>query len=88
MPLGRPQVTIVDARTDTAMLRRIFWTRKEDLPFWDKWFWSGMAIGAFTGAVVKAKPSGSKGTFVQRVAISSTMGPGVKIDPASVQEAG
>ena len=44
-------------------------------------------IRAFAGAVQKAKPSGSKGTFVKRVAISSTMGPGVKIDPASILEA-
>jgi large subunit ribosomal protein L1 len=41
-------------------------------------------IRAFTDAVQKAKPSGSKGTFVQRVAISSTMGPGVRVDPASL----
>jgi len=34
--------------------------------------------------VVKAKPTGAKGTYVQRVAITSTMGPGVKIDPSSV----
>ncbi|MEM9332286.1 MAG: 50S ribosomal protein L1 [Pseudomonadota bacterium] len=44
-------------------------------------------IRAFADAVNKAKPSGAKGTFVKRVAISSTMGPGVKIDPASVVEA-
>src|SRR5919112_2768295 len=41
-------------------------------------------IRAFADAVSKAKPSGAKGTYVQRVAISSTMGPGVKVDPASV----
>ncbi|HZP78021.1 MAG TPA: 50S ribosomal protein L1 [Pseudolabrys sp.] len=41
-------------------------------------------IRAFADAVNKAKPSGAKGHFVQRVAISSTMGPGVKIDPASL----
>jgi large subunit ribosomal protein L1 len=41
-------------------------------------------IKAFADAVAKAKPSGAKGTFVQRVAISSTMGPGVKIEPSSV----
>ena len=41
-------------------------------------------IKAFTDAVQKARPSGAKGTFVQRVAISSTMGPGVKVDPASL----
>lgn len=41
-------------------------------------------VKAFAEAVTKAKPSGAKGTFVKRVAISSTMGPGVKVDPASV----
>jgi large subunit ribosomal protein L1 len=41
-------------------------------------------IRAFADAVSKAKPSGAKGTYVQKVAISSTMGPGVKVDPASV----
>ena len=44
-------------------------------------------IRAFAEAVQKAKPSGAKGTYVQRVAVSSTMGPGVKIDPASVHVA-
>ena len=41
-------------------------------------------IKAFVDAVVKARPQGAKGTYVQRVAISSTMGPGVKVDPATV----
>ncbi|MBS7698164.1 50S ribosomal protein L1 [Chelatococcus sp. YT9] len=41
-------------------------------------------IKAFADAVSKARPSGAKGTYVQRVAISSTMGPGVKVDPATV----
>jgi large subunit ribosomal protein L1 len=41
-------------------------------------------IKAFADAVSKAKPSGSKGTYIQRVAISSSMGPGVKVEPASV----
>jgi large subunit ribosomal protein L1 len=41
-------------------------------------------IKSFADAVQKAKPSGAKGTFVQRVAISSTMGPGIKLDPATV----
>ncbi|WP_333825904.1 50S ribosomal protein L1 [Pinisolibacter sp.] len=44
-------------------------------------------IRAFADAVHKAKPTGAKGTYVQRVAVSSTMGPGVKIDPASVHVA-
>jgi large subunit ribosomal protein L1 len=41
-------------------------------------------IRALTDAVVKAKPTGAKGTYVQRVALSSTMGPGVKVDPSTV----
>jgi large subunit ribosomal protein L1 len=41
-------------------------------------------IRAFTDAVMKAKPSGAKGTFLKRVAVASTMGPGVKIEPASL----
>jgi large subunit ribosomal protein L1 len=41
-------------------------------------------IRAFADAVAKAKPTGAKGTYIQRVAISSTMGPGVKVDPSSV----
>jgi large subunit ribosomal protein L1 len=41
-------------------------------------------IRAFVDAVAKAKPSGAKGTYIQRVAISSTMGPGVRVDPATV----
>jgi large subunit ribosomal protein L1 len=44
-------------------------------------------IKAFTSAVAKAKPTGVKGTFVKRVAISSTMGPGVKIEVTSVMSA-
>jgi large subunit ribosomal protein L1 len=41
-------------------------------------------IKAFTDAVSKAKPTGVKGTYVKRIAISSTMGPGVKIEPSSM----
>ncbi|MEX0852244.1 MAG: 50S ribosomal protein L1 [Bauldia sp.] len=41
-------------------------------------------IRAFADAVHKARPAGAKGTFVQRVAISSTMGPGVRVDPATL----
>lgn len=40
-------------------------------------------IRAFVGAVSRSRPAGAKGTFIERVTISSTMGPGVKIDPAS-----
>jgi len=42
-------------------------------------------IKAFTDAVQKAKPSGSKGTFMKRVTVASTQGTGVKIDPSSLQ---
>jgi len=45
-------------------------------------------IRAFADAVQKAKPQGAKGQFVNRIAISSTMGPGVKIEPASVMAGG
>ncbi|MGA0565522.1 50S ribosomal protein L1 [Ancylobacter sp. VNQ12] len=45
-------------------------------------------IRAFADAVVKAKPTGAKGTYVQRVAVSSTMGPGLKVEPGSVLVAG
>lgn len=41
-------------------------------------------IKAFVDAVAKAKPTGAKGTYVKRISISSTMGPGVKIDTNSV----
>jgi large subunit ribosomal protein L1 len=41
-------------------------------------------IRAFTDAVMKARPSGAKGTYVKRITVTSTMGPGVKIEPASL----
>ena len=41
-------------------------------------------IKAFAGAVMKAKPSGVKGTYLKRIAVTSTMGPGVKVNPSSV----
>jgi large subunit ribosomal protein L1 len=41
-------------------------------------------IKAIVGALVRAKPSGAKGTYVKRISLSSTMGPGVKVDPASL----
>ena len=37
--------------------------------------------------MTRAKPTGAKGTYLQRVAISSTMGPGVKVDPATLGNA-
>ncbi|SIQ75118.1 MULTISPECIES: 50S ribosomal protein L1 [unclassified Bosea (in: a-proteobacteria)] len=44
-------------------------------------------IKAFVDSVAKAKPAGAKGTYIQRVALSSTMGPGVKIEPNTVMGA-
>ena len=44
-------------------------------------------IRAFADAVIKAKPTGAKGNYVKRVAISSTMGVGVKIDPSTLAAA-
>lgn len=41
-------------------------------------------IRALADAVVRAKPSGAKGTYLKRVALSSTMGPGIKLDIQSV----
>ena len=42
---------------------------------------------AFFDAIVKAKPSGAKGTYVKRVSLSSTMGAGVKIEVGSLSAA-
>ena len=41
-------------------------------------------IRAFVDAVVKARPAGAKGTYVKKVSLASTQGPGVKIDQATV----
>jgi len=41
-------------------------------------------IKALTSAISKAKPTGAKGSYFKRMAISSTMGPGVRVDVASV----
>ncbi|MEM7702845.1 MAG: 50S ribosomal protein L1 [Pseudomonadota bacterium] len=42
---------------------------------------------ALTQAVVKAKPSGAKGKYVQKISLTSTMGPGLKIDFSEVEGA-
>lgn len=44
-------------------------------------------IKALASAIAKAKPSGAKGTYLLRAAVSSTMGPGVKLDLGSLIEA-
>ncbi len=41
-------------------------------------------IKAFVDAIQKAKPAGAKGTYVQKASLSSTMGPGVRVDLASL----
>jgi large subunit ribosomal protein L1 len=41
-------------------------------------------VKAFVDSVAKAKPAGAKGTYMKKISLSSTMGPGVKISPSSV----
>lgn len=41
-------------------------------------------VRAFTDAVMKAKPAGAKGTFLKKMALTSTMGPGVRVETGSV----
>ncbi|SOE01774.1 50S ribosomal protein L1 [Caenispirillum bisanense] len=42
---------------------------------------------AFVDAIAKAKPAGAKGTYIQKIAVSSTMGPGLKVNPGTVSAA-
>lgn len=44
-------------------------------------------LSAFVSAIMRAKPSGAKGIYVKKISVSSTMGPGVKIDPGSLEAA-
>ena len=44
-------------------------------------------VQAFVDAVVKARPAGAKGTYVKKVSVSSTMGPGIRVDTNSVTSA-
>ena len=41
-------------------------------------------VRAFIGAINRARPSGAKGTYIEKVSLSSTMGPGVKLDLATI----
>ncbi len=41
-------------------------------------------VAAFVNAIFKAKPSGAKGVYMKRVSLSSTIGPGVRLDVASL----
>lgn len=44
-------------------------------------------LSAFVDALVKAKPAAAKGVYLRRIAVSSTMGAGVRVDPGSVNAA-
>ncbi len=43
-------------------------------------------VRAFVGAITRGKPSGVRGTYIKKVSLSSTMGPGVKVDLAGLAE--
>jgi len=44
-------------------------------------------VKSFIETIQKARPSGAKGTFIKKITLSSTMGPGIKIDPAASEGA-
>ncbi len=44
-------------------------------------------VVAFVQAVQRAKPAGAKGTYIEKIALTTTMGPGIKIDIESLQDA-
>ncbi|MET0943407.1 MAG: 50S ribosomal protein L1, partial [Mesorhizobium sp.] len=41
-------------------------------------------VRAFADAVIKAKPTGAKGNYVKKVSVTTTMGPGLKVDIATL----
>lgn len=44
-------------------------------------------IKAFVSAIQKARPAGAKGTYIKKISVTSTMGPGLRVDPSSVEAA-
>jgi large subunit ribosomal protein L1 len=44
-------------------------------------------VRAFVGAIVRGKPSGVRGTYIKKVSVSSTMGPGVRVELSGLEEA-
>ena len=40
-------------------------------------------IKAFVDVIIKSKPQAAKGVYIKNIAIASTMGPGIKVDPSS-----
>ena len=82
-----PKAALLDADTRTRVLAALpGWLPDPEAKLIGRRF--GFAnfyqVMAFVDSVAKAKPAGAKGTYIQRVAISSTMGPGVKIEPNTV----
>jgi len=45
-------------------------------------------LSAFLNAVNKAKPAAAKGTYIKRITLAATMGPGIRVDPNAVMKAG
>ena len=43
-------------------------------------------VRAFVGAITRGKPSGAKGTYIKKVSLSSSMGPGVKVELSGLAE--
>jgi len=42
-------------------------------------------FAALMDALKKAKPAGSKGTYIKKISLAATMGPGVRVDPSDAQ---